>query len=94
MLAATIKRIENKTYDKILARQVEPGEGWNTRFDYQDRGSGVKDAILANYCEIRRIPGVKGIREEWWLKGLIAEVLIFVPMNGAEKLSDHSGTRH
>ncbi|MCI0591219.1 MAG: hypothetical protein L0Y67_06415 [Gammaproteobacteria bacterium] len=61
MLAATIKRIKEKTYDKILARELDTG---NSAYDFQDRGSGVKAAILENYHEVRRIPGVQGI-ERW-----------------------------
>ena len=79
-LADTIKRIEQRSYDKILVRQIFTDQ---SAYDYQDRGSGVKAAILANYVEVRRIPGVQGIRE-WWPVHMIAEVSVMVP-NGEPK---------
>jgi hypothetical protein len=75
MLSDSISRIENKTYDKILARQLDTGETW---YDYQDRGSGVKEAILENYHIVRRIPAVQGI-QNWWPLHLIEEVLVLEP---------------
>lgn len=74
-VAETIKRIENKSYDKILARQLDTDQSW---YDFQDRGSGVKSAILANYEPIRRVPAVRGIGA-WWPHHLVAEVLVLVP---------------
>lgn len=74
-LQDTIKRIESKTYDKILARQLDTGETW---YDYQDRGSGVKDAILENYHVVEHIPGVQGI-QTWWPLHLISEIVILAP---------------
>lgn len=81
-LAETIKRIERRAYDKILVRQIFTDQ---SAYDYQDRGSGVKAAILANYVEVRRIPGVQGVRE-WWPLQMIAEVSVMVP-NGEPKSS-------
>ena len=81
-LAETINRIERRAYDKILVRQIFTDQ---SAYDYQDRGSGVKAAILANYVEVRRIPGVRGIRE-WWPLQMIAEVSVMVP-NGEPKSS-------
>lgn len=75
MLSDSISRIENKTYDKILARQLDTGETW---YDYQDRGSGVKEAILENYHIVRRIPAVQGI-QNWWPVHLIEEILVLEP---------------
>jgi hypothetical protein len=75
MLADTIGRIENKTYKKILARQIDTGE---TAYDFQDRGSGVKAAILSNYHEVRRISAVEGIRT-WWPIHLISEIVVLEP---------------
>jgi hypothetical protein len=74
-LAETIKRIERRSYDKILVRQILTDQ---SAYDYQDRGSGVKTAILANYVEARRIPGVQGIHE-WWPMSMIAEISVMVP---------------
>jgi hypothetical protein len=79
-LAATIRRIEQRTYDKILVREIFTDQ---SAYDYQDRGSGVKAAILANYVEARRIPGVRGVRE-WWPLHMIAEISVMVP-NGEAK---------
>jgi hypothetical protein len=83
MLEATIKRIEQKTYHKILARQLDTGQSW---YDFQDRGSGVKRAILENYNEVGRIPGVQGI-EQWWPNHLVADILVFVPKQETDALS-------
>ena len=77
-LAATIRRIEERRYDKILARLIDTDESW---YDFQDRGSGVKTAILANYHIVRRISGVSGI-ERWWPEHLISEVVVLEP-NGS-----------
>jgi hypothetical protein len=79
-LASTIQRIEQKSYDKILARQLDTGHSW---YDFQDRGSGVKSAILENYHVVRRIPGVTSI-EQWWPTHLISEILVFVPNEGEQ----------
>jgi hypothetical protein len=77
MLTETIERIEAQTYDKILARQLDTGDTW---YDFQDRGSGVKTAILETYHVVRRIPGVRGIGQ-WWPNHLVAEVLVLAPNN-------------
>ncbi len=82
VLKGTIERIESKQYRKILAHQLEPGHSWHTWYDFQDRGSGVKDAILDNYRVARKIPGVQGVRDERWLKPLVGEVWVFVPKEG------------
>lgn len=75
MLRATINRIEHKTYDKILARQIDTDNTW---YDFQDRGTGIKDTILENYHEVDRIPGVEGI-EDWWPKHLVSEIVVLAP---------------
>jgi hypothetical protein len=74
-LQATIDRIDQRTYTKILARELDTANSW---YDFQDRGSGVKGAILANYHVVRRIPKVKGIYT-WWPNHLIAEILVLEP---------------
>jgi hypothetical protein len=83
LLAETIKRIREKTYDKILARQLDTDQSW---YDFQDRGSGVKAAILANYQPIRRVPAVQGI-ETWWPEHLVSEILVLVPKGNNEAVS-------
>jgi hypothetical protein len=75
MLEETIGRIETQQYEKILARQLDTGDTW---YDFQDRGSGVKSAILSNYHEISRIRAVEGI-EKWWPIHLISEIIVYVP---------------
>ena len=79
-LADTIKRIQDKSYDKILARQLDTNQSW---YDFQDRGSGVKAAILANYQTVGRVAAVQGV-ETWWPKHLLAEVLVLVPKRDRE----------
>lgn len=81
-VAETIKRIQEKTYDKILARQLDTDQSW---YDFQDRGSGVKAAILANYQPIGRVAAVQGI-ETWWPNHLLAEVLVLVPKRSNESV--------
>jgi hypothetical protein len=81
MLAQTISRIENKTYDKILARRLDTEQN---AYDFQNRGSGVKAAILANYHEISRIPAVEGI-ERWWPTNLVTEIVVLVPNGRREE---------
>lgn len=73
-LAETIERIESKQYRRILARELDTPR---TAYDYQDRGSGVKDAILQNYRIVRRIPGVEVSR--WWPRHMIAEIVVLEP---------------
>lgn len=73
-LAQTIERIESKQYRRILARELDTPR---TAYDYQDRGSGVKDAILDNYTIVRRIPGVDVSR--WWPRHMIAEIVVLEP---------------
>ena len=80
-LAATIRRIEERQYDKILAREIDTDQSW---YDFQDRGSGVKAAMLANYHMVRRIPGVRGINR-WWPTHLISEVVVLEPNGSANK---------
>jgi len=72
MLAETINRIEQKVYDKILVRELDTG---GSAYDFQDRGSGVKDAILSNYREMRRIRPVNV--NLWWPRHMLAEVQVF-----------------
>jgi hypothetical protein len=79
MLAATIDRIDNGVYDKILVRELDAG---TSSYDFQDRGSGVKDAILRNYREERRIPGVSV--NFWWPRHMLAEIQVFTRRTAAD----------
>lgn len=78
LLAATHERLNNREYDKIIARHLG-GDEWTTWWDFQDRGSGIKDVILENYREVRRIPAVEGIKNRFWMRGLTGEVRVFLP---------------
>lgn len=71
-LADTIARIERRAYDKILARQIDTDQ---SAYDFQDRGSGVKTAILANYHEVGRIAAVRGITA-WWPLHMVSEIIV------------------
>jgi hypothetical protein len=73
-LAETIERIESKQYRRILARELDSPR---TAYDYQDRGSGVKDAMLEHYRIVRRIAGVDVSR--WWPRHMIAEIVVLEP---------------
>lgn len=54
-----VDRIEHRTYSKILVRNFH---GPFFLYDWHDwpRPSGVRDAILKNYQEVRQIPAVTG----------------------------------
>ncbi len=82
LLGATLERIRSRQYDKIIARHLD-GDDWQTWYDFQDRGTGVKQAILDNYRVVRRIPAVTGISNRFWMAGLTAEIWVFVPKTTA-----------
>jgi len=73
-LAETIARINAHAYDRILARELDTPR---SAYDFQDRGSGVKAAILANYHVVRRIPGVDV--DPWWPARMLGEILVLEP---------------
>jgi len=79
MLADFIGRLAAREYDRILVRHLGPGRRLHTTYDYQDRGTGVKDALLEHYRVVRRIPGVVGVEDPYWLEDLFAEVWVFEP---------------
>ncbi len=81
-LAGTLQRIRTRAYDKILVWFLDEGSG----YDYGKRGSGIKDALLENYTEVRRIPGVKVTT--WWPPHMLAEVSVLVPRGEASAPSD------
>jgi hypothetical protein len=74
-LAGTIDRIERRTYDRILARELDTPR---TSYDFLDRGSGIKRAIFANYHVVRRIRAVEGL-DRWWPMHLVREILVLEP---------------
>jgi hypothetical protein len=84
-LSATIARIRGREYERILARQLDTGESW---YDFQDRGSGVKAAMLEHYQIVRRIPAVRGITT-WWPVHLVSEVVVLEPRPDAELAHAH-----
>ena len=73
-LAPTIARIESRQYRRILARELDTPR---TAYDFQDRGSGVKAAMLQHYRIVRRIPGVSVSR--WWPRHMIADIVVLEP---------------
>jgi hypothetical protein len=75
MLAETIARIRARTYRRILARNIE---GDLTPYDFQRRGTGVREAILEEYHIVRRIPAVAGV-SRWWPHFLLSEVVVLEP---------------
>ena len=74
-LAETIERIESRQYRRILARELDTPR---TAYDFRDRGSGVKAAMLENYRIVRRIPGVNV--QHWWPRQMIADVVVLEPL--------------
>lgn len=75
MLAQTIARIRARSYSRILARSIEGDE---TSYDFQRRGTGVREAILEEYQIVRRIPAVRGVRR-WWPPVLLSEIAVLEP---------------
>lgn len=75
MLAETIARIRARKYLRILARNIESDA---TPYDFQRRGTGVREAILEEYQIVRRIPAVKGV-SKWWPSFLLDEVAVLEP---------------
>ena len=77
-LVETIARIERRSYRKILARRLDSPETW---YDFLDRGSGVKRAILDHYEEAGRIQAVQGV-DRWFPPHLVDEIIVYVPRGG------------
>jgi len=75
LLAGTIGRIRDQTYSRILARNVESDD---TPYDFQRRGTGVREAILESYRIVRRIPAVAGVTQ-WWPRYLVDEIAVLEP---------------
>jgi hypothetical protein len=73
MLADTISRISIGTYDKILVRELD---STGSSYDFHFRGTGAREAIHANYTEVRRIKAVQNVRQ-WWPRAMLAEIQIF-----------------
>ncbi|HEX6309672.1 MAG TPA: hypothetical protein VFZ69_15965 [Longimicrobiales bacterium] len=74
-LAETIRRFRERRYARILAREIDTDQ---SRYDFQNRGSGVREAILENYHEVRRIRAVEGV-QRWWPLHLLAEIVVLEP---------------
>ena len=79
MLASTIGRIERRTYRKILVRNYDTPDNF---YDFNRRGTGIRQAMEAHYRVVRRIPGVRGINR-WWPIHLVQEVAVLVPREAA-----------
>lgn len=84
-LADTIARLRAKTYRRVLAREIDTQRSW---YDFNNRGTGVKQALLENYHEVRRIPGVEV--DAWWPKHLLTEVVVLEPNDSASGASTGS----
>jgi len=74
-LADTIDRIRSRRYAKILTRELYSER---SPYDFQNRGSGVREAILESYREVGRIPAVEGI-DVWWPRNLLSEIIVLEP---------------
>lgn len=74
-LTATISRIRSHRYARILTRELYSDL---SPYDFQSRGSGVREAILESYREVGRIPAVEGI-EVWWPRNLLSEIIVLEP---------------
>ena len=74
LLVGTIERFQERRYRRILVRNLDGG----SPYDYESRGSGVRDALLANYREVRRIKGVEV--ERWWPSLLLADISVLEPL--------------
>ena len=71
----TIRRFREQRYARILAREIDTDQ---SRYDFQNRGSGVREAILDNYREVRRIRAVEGV-DVWWPIHLLSEIVVLEP---------------
>jgi hypothetical protein len=83
-LVDTIDRIERQAYDRVLARQLDTDQ---SAYDYDNRGSGVKAAILSRYHEVRRIPAVEGI-SRWWPLHMVSEIIVLEPSGSPAEAPD------
>ncbi len=80
-LSETIERIRARKYVKILAREIDTPR---TRYDFGDRGSGVKQALLENYRIVRRIRAVENVTT-WWPLHLVAEIAVLEPLDAERR---------
>lgn len=78
LLAETLRRIRSRAYARILVRNIE---GPATPYDFQFRGTGVRQAMLEEYRIVRRIPPVKGVTN-WWPPYLLDEIAVLEPRPG------------
>lgn len=68
-----IQRIENHDYDKILVRKLHKRDFWYDHFLWP-ASSGIRDALLENYVEVKQIEPVEGDPTY-----LFSEISVLVP---------------
>lgn len=75
-----LERVRRQEYARILVHELANGD-----YAYDLGGNrGIRDAILAHYHEVRRIPRVRGM-ENWLYTGLtMADVVVLEPITGSE----------
>jgi len=73
-----IRRLEEKRYTKILIRNLHRADLW---YEYATwhKPSGIRQALLANYHEIGKIPAVAESNPGWLLTYGFSEISILVP---------------
>src|SRR5690606_27774083 len=54
-----LRRLEEQRYEKILVRRLHEPDFWYEHYLWPAE-SGIRRALLDNYREVRRIPGVEG----------------------------------
>jgi hypothetical protein len=73
-----IQRLKQKRYTKILVRNLHSPDFWYDHWLWR-KSSGIKQALLENYHEVRRIPAVTGYPSDKFPPYGFSEVSILLP---------------
>jgi hypothetical protein len=76
----TLRRIETQRYRKVLVRNLHVDDFWYDHATWR-RPSGIRQALLTHYREVRTIPKVEGQGERE--RYLFAPITVLVPREGA-----------
>jgi hypothetical protein len=70
-----IDRLRNREYARILVRNINGFMPWDA-----DGRTGVREALLANYREVRRVRGVRGMDQWLYRDMLLSDVSVMEPI--------------
>jgi hypothetical protein len=76
--SGAVQRIGDRQYSKILVRNFNSPEFWYEHHTWS-RPSNIKDALLGNYEEVRRIAAVTGMSRRLGLDYGLDEISVLVP---------------